>query len=249
MTLAFDPPPVGDSVLAGLDPRWRLAALVIAASAAAVPRTVSAAAAAFAGAMLLAIVARLPTRWVLRRYAALAVFLGPFMVLLPVLQGAEGARLALQVSLKGFAVVTIALVLLATAPLPTTLHAAQRLWVPGIVVQVALHSYRYVFVLTDELGRLRRALRARGFRARPDRRTYRTAGHLVGTLLIRGSERAEGVARAMRCRAFDGRYRSLTEFRTRARDVVFFAAVVCTAIAIVIGDLAILLPSPLVGEG
>src|SRR5438128_307477 len=225
MTLAFDPPPVGDSVLARLDPRWRLAALAVAAAAAALPRTVPAAAGAFAGAMALAVVARLPAGWVLRRYAALAVFLGPFIVLLPILQGGEGGRLAVLVSLKGFAVVTVALVLLGTAPLPTTLHAAQRLRVPGVLVQVALLSYRYVFVLTDELGRLRRALRARGFRARPDRRTYRTAGHMVGTLLVRGSERAEGVTRAMRCRAFDGRYRSLTEFHTRARDVAFFTVV------------------------
>src|SRR5207247_10850390 len=178
----------------------------------------------------LAGVARLPVAWVLRRYAALALFLGPFVVLLPILQGAEGGRLAVLVSLKGFAVVTIALVLLGTAPLPTTLHAAQRLRVPGILVQVALLSYRYVFVLTDELGRLRRALRARGFRARPNRQTYRTAGHVVGTLLLRGAERAEGVAQAMRCRAFDGRYRSLAEFRTRSGDVVFFGVVAVAAL-------------------
>src|SRR5207248_11787887 len=118
----------------------------------------------------------------------------------------------------------LALVLLGTAPLPTTLHAAQRLRVPAVLVQIALLTYRYVFVLTDELGRLRRALRVRGFRARPNRRTYRTAGHVVGTLLLRGAERAEGVTRAMRCRAFDGRYRSLAEFRTRLADVMFLAA-------------------------
>ena len=111
MTLAFDPPPVGDSVLARLDPRWRLAALAVAAAAAALPRTVPAAAGAFAGAMALAVVARLPAGWVLRRYAALAVFLGPFIVLLPILQGGEGGRLAVLVSLKGFAVVTVAVLI------------------------------------------------------------------------------------------------------------------------------------------
>jgi cobalt/nickel transport system permease protein len=238
MTLAFDPPPAADSLISRLDPRWRLAGLTIAAIAAAVPRTIPAAAVACAGATLLAVAARLPTRWVLRRYAALGLFLGPFVVLLPILQGGEGVRLAGLVSLKGLAVVTIALVLLGTAPLPTTLHAAQRLRVPRVLVQVALLSYRYVFVLTDELGRLRRALRVRGFRARPNRRTYQTAGHVVGTLLLRGAERAEGVARAMRCRAFDGRYRSLAEFRTRVTDVVFFVLMCLVAIAIISIDLA-----------
>ena len=238
MTLAFDPPPTADSLLARLDPRWRLAGLVVAAAAAALPRTVPAAAAACVGAIALAVLAHLPARWVFRRYAALTLFLGPFIVLLPILQGGEGARLAVLVTLKGVAVITIALVLLGTAPLPTTLHAAQRLRMPGVLVQVALLSYRYVFVLTDELGRLRRALRARGFRARPDRRTYRTAGHVVGTMLLRGAERAEGVAQAMRCRAFDGRYRSLAEFQTRPGDVIFFAIVAVAAVAVAAGDLA-----------
>jgi len=238
MTLAFEPPPVADSLLARLDPRWRLAGLVVAAVAAALPRTIPAAAGACAGALLLAGLARLPARWVLRRYAALALFLGPFIVLLPIIQGVEGVRLAVLVTLKGIAVMTIALVLLGTAPLPTTLHAAQRLRAPAVFVQIALLSYRYVFVLTDELGRLRRALRVRGFRARPNRRTYRTAGHVVGTLLLRGAERAEGVARAMRCRAFDGRYRSLAEFRTRPEDVLFFAIVAVAAVAVAAGDLA-----------
>src|SRR5947209_17949750 len=105
---------------------------------------------------------------------------------------------------------------------------------PGVLVQVALLSYRYVFALADELGQLRRALRVRGFRSRADRRTYRTAGHVVGTLLLRGAERAEGVAQAMRCRGFDGRYRSLAEFRTLARDVAFVAAVAGAAAAVVI---------------
>src|SRR5262249_25858289 len=201
MTLAFDPPPAADSVLARLDPRWRLAGLTVATAAAALPRTVPAAAGACAAALALAVLARLPARWVLRRYAALGVFLGPFIVLLPILQGGEGIRLATLVSLKGVAVVTVALVLLGTAPLPTTLHAAQRLRVPGVLVQLALLSYRYVFVLTDELARLRRALRVRAFRARPNRRTYRTAGHVVGTLVLRGAGRAECGAPAVRCRA------------------------------------------------
>ena len=57
-----------------------------------------------------------------------------------------------------------------------------------------------------------------------------------GTLLLRGAERAEGVARAMRCRAFDGRYRSLAEFRTRTTDVLFFGVVAVAALAVVAGD-------------
>jgi cobalt/nickel transport system permease protein len=133
----------------------------------------------------------------------------------------------------------VSLVVLGTSPLPTTLHAAQALRLPGTLVHIVLLCYRYLFVLADELDRLRRALRTRGFRARTDRHTYRTVGHVVGTLLVRGAERAEGVAHAMRCRGFDGRFRSLTDFRTRAVDVAFLAGVVSAAVGLVVWDVAI----------
>ena len=102
--------------------------------------------------------------------------------------------------------------MLATAPLEVTLKAAHALRVPGLLVQLALLSYRYLFVLGDELARLRVALRVRGYRHRANWHSYRTVGHVAGTLLVRGYERAERVGQAMRCRGFDGRFRSLTEF-------------------------------------
>jgi cobalt/nickel transport system permease protein len=40
---------------------------------------------------------------------------------------------------------------------------------------------------------------------------------------VRSHERAERVSQAMRCRGFDGRYRSLREVRTRGADVLIFA--------------------------
>jgi cobalt/nickel transport system permease protein len=157
---------------------------------------------------------------------------------MPIVQGWDGARLAGLLAAKAAAVVTFALVGLASAPLPVNLHAAQALRLPPTLVHVLMLSYRYVFVLADELDRLRRAIRVRGFRTRPDRHTYRTAGHVVGTLIVRGAERAEGVAHAMRCRGFDGRFRSLAKFGTNVADVAFFAVVVLFAAGVVIWDLS-----------
>ena len=79
-----------------------------------------------------------------------------------------------------------------------------------------------MFLLLDELNRLRVALRVRGFRNAMTGHAYRTVGQVTGTLLVRGSDRAEWVAQAMRCRGFDGRFRTLTTFRTRPADVVLF---------------------------
>ena len=44
-------------------------------------------------------------------------------------------------------------------------------------------------------------------------------GQAAGTLLVRGYERSERVAQAMRCRGFDGCFRALATFRTRWSDV------------------------------
>jgi cobalt/nickel transport system permease protein len=225
MTLAFSLPPRTDSPLARLDPRWKLAALLLAAVATALLRTAPAALLALAGALLLAGLARLPLRWYLGRLAALALFLVLFAAPLPFFLPQGGSELALLVSTKAVALVTLLLVGLATAPLDATLKAAHALRVPGLLVQLVLLSYRYLFVLADELTRLRIALRVRGYRNRPNRHSYRTVGHVAGTLLVRGYERAERVGQAMRCRGFTGQFRSLTAFRTRPADVLLFLAV------------------------
>jgi cobalt/nickel transport system permease protein len=197
----FSPPPVTDSPLARLDARWRLAAGLLLLAAVAAVRTLPAGAAALAAALLLAL----------------------FVVPLPLLSPAADAwRLAGLFVAKGLALFTLACVLLVTAPLETSFKAARALYVPGLLVHLALLSYRYLFVLGDELVRLRVALRVRGFRNRANRHSYRTVGAAAGALLVRGHDRAERVAAAMRCRGFDGTFRSLAAFRTRAVDVAAF---------------------------
>ncbi len=126
-------------------------------------------------------------------------------------------------------VLLVMLVLLASGPLDTTLKAARSLHVPGLIVQLVLLTYRYLFVLAAELARLRIALRVRGFRNRATRHSYRLVGNLAGVLLVRGFERAERVGHAMRCRGFDGQFRTLTAFRTRPADVLGFLLLVAAA--------------------
>src|SRR5581483_1767685 len=143
---------------------------------------------------------------------------GPTWTLGPLTFSWYGLRAALLLCLKAVAIVTLTLVLLATAPLAATLKAAHTLRVPGPLIQVAMLTYRYIFVLFAELSRLRIALRVRGYRNRATRHSYRTVGHVTGILLVRGVERAERVSQAMRCRGFDGLFRSLTVFHTSAAD-------------------------------
>jgi cobalt/nickel transport system permease protein len=55
-------------------------------------------------------------------------------------------------------------------------------------------------------------------------------------MLVRGYERSERVGQAMRCRGFDGRFRSLVSFQTRRADIAAFVLVVVGTVGICLLD-------------
>jgi cobalt/nickel transport system permease protein len=230
MPAGFTPPPLTASLLGQLDPRWKLVSLTLLIIGMAWLRSLPALGLALAVSLLLVRLARLPWDWYRERLEALAWVVGLFVLPLPFLvHGDEIVRSPLAISLAGVvlgvgyalkavAILNLVLVLLATAPVEATLKAAHALYVPGVLIQVVLLSYRYLFLLGDELARLRLAMRVRGFRHRTRWHTWRTYGRVTGTLLVRGQERADRVAQAMRCRGFTGRFHSLEEFRTTWKE-------------------------------
>jgi cobalt/nickel transport system permease protein len=245
---------VPDSPVARWDARWKLAALVLAAFGTAALTQLAPAAAALGVGLLLLAASRLPRSWVRDRLALFAFAASPFLLVLPFTLDLDGpgwdvgpVRVSEHGLVAGTAVFArclaigcFALILMGTAPLHHTLAAANRLKVPGLLVLVAGLAYRYAFLLADELRRVRVALRTRGFRMRADRHGYRTTGHIVGAVLVRGADRAERVAEAMRCRGFDGRFHTTIGFRTAAADIISFAAVVAAVVALVIWDRLVL---------
>jgi cobalt/nickel transport system permease protein len=147
-----------------------------------------------------------------------------------------GLILAALIFVKALTVVSLMLALLATAPLQDTFKAAHALRVPGALVHLVLLTHRFVFLVAEEFGRLRTALRVRGFRNRGNWHSYRTVGQVAGTLLVRSHDRAERVGQAMRCRGFDGCFRSLHEFSTRLVDILAFGLIVGCAAALLAWD-------------
>jgi cobalt/nickel transport system permease protein len=237
MTLAFDALDAPGSPLARRDPRWKLAALIPALFAAAALQLPTTVAAAFAGSVVLLVGARLPRRLAFNRLGAFALFLSPFLIVLPILYGRAGFATALLLAGRASAIFILGTILVTTSPIARTVQAAEALGVPRLFARLVLMTYRYIFVLADEFARLRIALRARGFRNRANLHSYRTIGSVAGTLLVRGADRAERVAQAMRCRGFDGRFRSLAAWHTAPADVLFFALVIGTAAGLLGWDL------------
>ncbi len=252
MTLALNLPPQPESPLCRLDPRWKLATVAVAIATMVSLQTLFTVALGVSGVLAIVALGRVPWKWYGARLALLAPFLGLLLVALPFFSAdaaplfrvgpasfsLQGFYLALTVVLKAVAVVSLVCVLLTAAPLHDTLHAAHRLRVPGILVQLAALAYRYSFLLADEVARMRLALRVRGYRNRPTLHSYRTVAHVIGMLIVRGHERGEQVSHAMACRGFDGRFRTLGCFRTKAADVLFFGAVTGVCLILVLLELS-----------
>lgn len=250
MTFAFDLPNCPPSLVQRLDPRWKLASVLLAAMACAWLRTTGPALTALAATLALVALTRLPVKWYVRRLSAALTMFAIFLIWLPfvveeghatydlgfVTISLTGLLRWIVLSVKLTALISWTLVLLATTSVYTTFKAAGALHIPRLLVMLLLLTYRYVFLLVEEFGRLRTALRVRGFRNRADLHSYRTIGQVAGTLLVRSHERSERVAHAMQARGFDGQFRTLDTFSTRPADVAFFALVVLGAAGLVAWD-------------
>jgi cobalt/nickel transport system permease protein len=116
---------------------------------------------------------------------------------------------------KSWVSVQMAILLAATTPFPDLVWALRSLRVPQTLVSIIGFMYRYLFVLSDEALRLRRARASRaatgggkgggGLRWR-----MAVAGGVVGNLGLRAFERSERVHAAMAARGFAGEIKTLS---------------------------------------
>jgi cobalt/nickel transport system permease protein len=241
-TAAIEP---HDAHSSAIDPRARIIAAVALSVTVVAAGRLSVVGLALAAAAVAAIVVGLPLRVAAKRLLPLNVLMLLLVVLLPLTTpGAvvwqlgplgfsrEGLRLAVAVALKGNAVLLLLIVLLGTMDPITLGHAMAHLHVPDKLTHLLLFTVRYLDVLHREYLRLRAAMKARGFRPRMDRQTYRSLGYLVGMLLVRSFDRAERIVAAMKCRGFQGRFFLLNHFVFARRDAVFCTA--ATALLLVL---------------
>jgi cobalt/nickel transport system permease protein len=217
--------------LSRVDPRARLAAAICFSAGVAAVHQTAAMTVALASASAAAMFSGIPLKTIFKRLAPLNTAMLLLAVLLPLstpgksaaaigplVFSEEGFILAAKIALKGNAIVLFLIGLLGTLEINTLGHALRHFRVPDKFTQILLFTVRYLDVLHREYGRLRAAMKVRGFRPRMDRHTYRTFGYLVGMLLVRGLDRAERIHAAMKCRGFQGRFPLLDHFAFRPLD-------------------------------
>lgn len=112
-----------------------------------------------------------------------------------------------------------AIILVAITGFPALCAALERLGMPRVFAVQLLFLYRYLFVLTDEGGRVARArqLRACGKKGLE----LRHFGSLLGHLLLRTWERAERIHMAMLARGFTGEMHARRQTHFGSRELRF----------------------------
>ena len=213
------------------DARVRVVVATVLSFAAALSHTIFGQLIAFACAVSLALVARLPFAATLRRLLPLNIFLMVLWFFLPqttpgppafrlgeIALSQPGLVLALGITLRANAIALLVTALAATLDIVEFGRALHALRVPPKLVTLMLFTVRYTAVLHAEYASLRRAMRVRCFAPRMNAHTLQTLGYLAGMLLVRGFERSGRVLMAMKCRGYTGAF-PIREFRAlHARD-------------------------------
>lgn len=146
----------------------------------------------------------------------------------------DGLALGLTQVLRTVAGMAALLFVAMTTPMVSLFATAARLGVPGVVVDLAMLIYRFIFVLLDAAATVLDAQTSRLAYGRP-RGSVRAFSMLAGAVFLRAWQSADELVLAMDARCYDGRLELETDRPPlRARHALGAAAVLAPLIAAVL---------------
>ncbi len=238
-----EPFAIGDSLLHRMDPAVKIVSAMLLALSIATSSSFTVAGTGLLVAVACCRIAGLSLRLLVKRLAAVNIFILLLWVTLPLTGGEEhtiqlgslalstkGITLAGLISLKANAVYLLLTALLATSTIAAIGHALERLHLPNKLIILLLTTYRYLGRIELEYKRLRRSAALRCFHGATNLHTYRTYGYLIGMTLIRSYERSRRIHQAMIMRGFTGRFPLLIQQRTEPGDLFFLAICGCVSV-------------------
>jgi cobalt/nickel transport system permease protein len=239
-----------DSPIHHIEPRVKIISFGILIVSAVFAGTISGALFFLMVATVILLASRLPVKFILARMQVICVFVIPILILMPLTVpgtpvfslgpltvSAEGISFAVLVTIRSVTAILLVVTMLGTQRFDTTLKALALMRVPGIIIQMLLFTYRYIYVMIDEFLRIWSAMRAKGFTFRFSRYGLGMIGNCIGMLLIKSYERAERVYLAMIAKGYTGKPMSFSSFRVTVPDGLFCAAVIILAVAVPIVSL------------
>ena len=240
-----------DSPLHRLDPRAKLVGFItLIIICVTTPPDLYAAFAAYLGLeLILVMMSRLPWKHVLKRMLivlpfilAVAVFIpffnhgGGSYNLGPLTVSAHGLMVLWNVAAKSTVSVLAVIIMSSTTPFPELLKGMEKLKMPHLMTTVMSFMYRYIFVLMDELHRMRRARDSRGWSGKWLWQA-KVIGHMIAALFLRSYERGERVYAAMLARGYDGETHTIYLYDFGAAEIGFvsLAALFPLAARLIVG--------------
>ncbi|MDY6831835.1 MAG: cobalt ECF transporter T component CbiQ [Thermodesulfobacteriota bacterium] len=248
-----EPFAAGTSFFHRMEPRIRIVCALVYSIAVAVCVSFPPVVLALLFSVLMTGAARLNPGLLFRRIAVVNIFILFFWLVLPFTYDGDplfrvaglavtrqGVAFAALLTLKSNAIILGLVALVATMSFVTMGHALGRLGLPDKLVNLLLMTYRYIFVIEAEYGRIVRAVKIRGFVPRTSLHAYKTYAYIVGMLFVKASERAERVYGAMQCRGFKGKFYTLSRLPFSRGSWVFAGVmggmIVCIACLEICGN-------------
>lgn len=245
-------------LLQRVDPRVKLVGLLVLLVSVGLLHHIPVLIAAYALTLLLAVAARLPLGFFIKRvwlfvpiFTGIVVLPATFSIVTPgqvVLtlwhwhgapEGltAQGLTTAALVVLRVATSISLVVLLTLTTPWVRVLAALRALGVPRIFVLIIGMAYRYIFLLLGTVTDMYAARKARTLGSQKHDRTARqfvsaTAGALFG----KAHQLSEEVHQAMVARGYRGNAHTMQAFHLRAIDAVAAVTVVAAAVSIYLGD-------------
>lgn len=133
----------------------------------------------------------------------------------------SGADTALAMGLRVSTSVLLLLLLVNTTPFMDLVWTLRWFRMPSLLSDMIMFTYRFIFVMLDEVERMRLARRSRGFRGGRsllDKEAFKVLSNTIGMIFLRSYRRADRVYLALLSRGYDGKVRTLGGYHLRIRD-------------------------------
>lgn len=202
------------------------------------------------------VISRVPLGYVVRRITWILPFAGFLILFFPFITPGDiiwsgsigfvninattqGIDRAVMLLLRVMVSILGLISLMATTRFNSLLKALNDLRVPGIILQMVEFTIRYIFVTIDELKRMRRARKSRGFLSGKgiwNFNALKILAQMIGTMFIRAYERGDRVYVAMLSRGFSGQIKTIHHYSLLPKDYIIAGGILLVAVFLLAYD-------------
>lgn len=232
-------------MLQRVDPRVKVAGMFALVVSAAVSRSLAAIGLLFALAVLLAALSATPLLKIARMVwlpvlfftgliALPAIFLTPGTIagsLGPLTVTSQGLRSACFLIARAETASTLTALVALTTPWPWVMKALRSLGCPVVLVAILGMTFRYIFVILQAAAEMFESRKSRTVGPLDRREERRLISSTAGVLMSKSLQMSGDVHMAMQSRGYRGEVRLLHDFRMRAVDWFWLAALLVVAAA------------------